>query len=478
MSFVRRTLCSSFRVSAFDRIHLGGLVVTPFATIGVLAAVLVWEVEHVGSIMIAVGIAAVALAIGVLVARKLRANIAQVEDHYAALLRTADEQSRKAEAASRLKDEFVLNLSHELRTPLNSILGWAKLLGSGKLDAAQTTRALRAIERAGRTQSHLIEDLLDLSRIVAGTMELSIRPTDLQPLIESAIESLGPAIDAKQLTLKTEIEPGLPSIALDPDRMKHVVWNLLANAVKFTPRGGAIEVKVTVADQVRITVRDTGIGFAPPVAAHLFERFRQGDASTTREHGGLGLGLGIVRHVVELHGGRVFAHSGGENAGSTFEVRLPMRPLEAPPSEARTLPPPQPTLRGVSVLVVDDDPQQLAFVRDTLELQGAVVATASSPKEARARFHRDPPDVLLSDLVLNGGDDGLSLIRELRNLDVKAGRTTPACALTALARTEDRRRALSAGFQIHVAKPAAPSELVKTVEWLARAHANETAQRN
>jgi CheY-like chemotaxis protein len=258
--------------------------------------------------------------------------------------------------------------------------------------------------------------------------------------------------------------------------MKQVVWNLLANAVKFTPRAGAIAVKVTAADQVSITVRDTGIGFPPEVAAHLFERFRRGDASTTREHGGLGLGLGIVRHVVELHGGRVFAYSGGENAGSTFEVRLPMRLLAAA-AEPLTLPAPQPALRGVSVLVVDNDPQQLAFVRDTLELQGAVVATASSPKEARARFRRDPPDVLLSDLVLNG-DDGLSLIRDIRSLDVKTGRNTPACALTALARTEDRRRALSAGFQVHVAKPAAPTELVKTVEWLARARANVPAPRN
>jgi signal transduction histidine kinase/ActR/RegA family two-component response regulator len=464
-------------VSAFDRVHLGGLVVTPFATIGVLAAVLVWEVEHVGSILIAVGIAAVAVAIGILVARQLRRDIAKLEDHYAALLRTADEQSRQAESASRLKDEFVLNLSHELRTPLNSILGWAKLLASGKLDAAQTARALRAIERAGWAQSHLIEDLLDLSRIVAGTMELSIRPTQLRPLVESAIESLGPAIDAKQLTLKTDIAPDLPSMALDPDRMKQVVWNLIANAVKFTPRGGAIQVTVSDGEQVRITVRDTGIGFPPEVAAHLFERFRQGDASTTREHGGLGLGLGIVRHVVELHGGRVFAHSGGENAGSTFEVRLPARPLAAPQDQPPALTPPQPTLRGVSVLVVDEDPQQLAFVRDTLELQGAVVTTATSPKEARARFHRHPPDVLVSDMVLNG-DDGLSLIREIRSLDVKAGRTTPACALTALARTEDRRRALSAGFQVHVAKPAAPSELVKTVEWLARARVNELARRN
>ena len=212
--------------------------------------------------------------------------------------------------------------------------------------------------------------------------------------------------------------------------------------------------------------------------AHLFERFRQGDSSSTREHGGLGLGLGIVRHVVELHGGTVTASSAGENAGSTFDVRIPMRVLDAPPVELAPAPLPAPSLRGVTVLVVDDDPQQLAFVRDTLETPGRggrhrVIAA----RKRKARFRRDPPDVLLSDLVL-AGDDGLSLIRDIRRFDQESGRATPACALTALARTEDRRRALSAGYQVHVAKPAAASEIIKTVEWLARARAHDHAQRN
>ncbi len=295
---------------------------TPFATIGVLAAVLVWEVEHVGSILLAAAIAAVAVGIGVLVSRQLRRDLAEVTDYYAALLRTADEQSRQADAANRVKDEFLTTLSHELRTPLNSVLGWARLLAGGKLDPAQTARAVQAIERAGWAQSRLIEDLLDLSRMLAGTMELSIRPTALQPLVESAVESLRSASDAKQLTIETVIDPALPPIALDADRMKQVVWNLLSNAIKFTPNGGHVEVRVVAeSDQVRLTVSDTGIGFPPAVAAHLFERFRQGDASSTREHGGLGLGLGIVRHVVELHGGSVSASSGGDNAGS--DVRSP-----------------------------------------------------------------------------------------------------------------------------------------------------------
>jgi signal transduction histidine kinase/ActR/RegA family two-component response regulator len=453
-------------------------VVTPFATIGVLAAVLVWEVEHVGSILLAAAIAAVAVGIGVMVSRQLRRDLAEVTDYYAALLRTADEQSRQADAANRVKDEFLTTLSHELRTPLNSVLGWARLLAGGKLDPTQTARAVQAIERAGWAQSRLIEDLLDLSRMLAGTMELSIRPTALQPLVESAVESLRSASDAKQLTIETVIDGTLPPIALDADRMKQVVWNLLSNAIKFTPSCGHVEVRVVAeSDQVRIIVSDTGIGFPPAVAAHLFERFRQGDASSTREHGGLGLGLGIVRHVVELHGGSVSASSGGDNAGSAFEVRLPIRLIEASATVPRPELAPTPSLRGVSVLVVDEDPQQLAFLRDTLEPQGAVVVTASTPNEAMARLKRDAPDVLLSDLVLPG-EDGLSLIRDIRRLDQQSGGATPACALTALARSEDRRRALSAGFQIHVAKPAAPSEIVKTVEWLARGRVNDHTQRH
>ena len=465
-------------MSVRSRSQLGRLVVTPFATIGVLAAVLVWEVEHVGSILLAAGIAAVAVGIGVLVSRQLRRDLAEITDYYAALLRTADEQSRQAEAANRVKDEFLTTLSHELRTPLNSVLGWARLLAGGKLDPTQTARAVQAIERAGWAQSRLIEDLLDLSRMLAGTMELSIRPTALQPLVESAVESLRSASDAKQLTIETVIDGTFPPIALDADRLKQVVWNLLSNAIKFTPNGGHVEVRVVAeSDHVRLTVSDTGIGIPPPVAAHLFERFRQGDASSTREHGGLGLGLGIVRHIVELHGGSVSASSGGDNAGAAFEVRLPIRLIEASVAVPTPQPAPAPSLRGVSVLVVDEDPQQLAFLRDTLEPQGAVVVTASTTNEAMARLKRDAPDVLLSDLVLPG-QDGLSLIRDIRRLDQQSGGATPACALTALARSEDRSRALSAGFQIHVAKPAAPSEIVKTVEWLARGRVNEHTQRH
>jgi CheY-like chemotaxis protein len=230
------------------------------------------------------------------------------------------------------------------------------------------------------------------------------------------------------------------------------------------------------ADSVRLSVHDTGIGLEPHVAANLFERFRQGDSSSTRSHGGLGLGLGIVRHLVELHGGVVTASSGGHNAGSTFEVQLPIRTLNGPIAEPPHPLPSTPSLRGVTVLVVDDDRQALDFVRDTLERHGAIVVTTSSPMEAKARFKRDPPDVLLSDLVLTG-EDGLELIRDIRRLDRAAGHVTAAGALTTLARTEDRRRALTAGYQMHIAKPVDPSELVSTVEWLARARVDESAGR-
>jgi signal transduction histidine kinase len=451
------------------RPQLRRLILTPFATIGVLAAVLVWEVEHVGSILLAVAIAAGGVVIGVVVARRLRRDIEQVADYYAALLRTADEQSRQAETANRLKDEFLTTLSHELRTPLNSLLGWARLLAGGKLDPTQTARAVHAIERAGWAQSRLIEDLLDVSRIVAGKLEIFTRPTSVQPVVEAAVESLRPAAEARHITVDVTLDPTLKPITADPDRLQQVVWNLLSNALKFTPSGGHVDVRLSATPrEVHLTVSDSGIGFRPDVAAHLFERFRQGDASSTRQHGGLGLGLGIVRHVVEQHGGTVTASSGGADAGSTFEVRLPLRLAEQPVAGPPSALPPVHSLRGVTVMVVDDDKQALDFVRATLEQYGAVVVTASSATEAKARFTREPPDVFVSDPVMPG-ENGRQLIRDIRQLDRAAGRSfTPAAALTALARSEDRRNALTAGYQIHVAKPVDPIELVATVEWLAQ----------
>ncbi|HKB09220.1 MAG TPA: HAMP domain-containing sensor histidine kinase, partial [Vicinamibacterales bacterium] len=321
-------------MSGYARPQLGRLIVTPFATIGVLAAVLTWEIEHVGSVLIALVITAGAVAVGVFVARQLRRDIDKVTDYYATLLRTADEQSRQAEAANRLKDDFLATLSHELRTPLNSVLGWARLLAGGKLDAPQTARAVQAIERAGWAQSRLIEDLLDVSRIVAGQLQLNTAPTVVQPLVQAAVDSLRSAAEAKRITIATALAAALDPIAADADRLQQVAWNLISNAVKFTPAGGHVDVRLTSsAEQVCLTVSDTGIGFTPDVASHLFERFRLGDSSTTRQHGGLGLGLGIVRHVVELHGGTVTAASAGPNMGSTFEVCIPIQPWTEPLAE-------------------------------------------------------------------------------------------------------------------------------------------------
>jgi signal transduction histidine kinase/CheY-like chemotaxis protein len=448
--------------------RLGRLVAPPLATIGVLAAVLVWEIEHVGSVLLAIALTAGGIAVGVFVARRVRQQIAELSLYYEALLRTADEQSRRAESANRVKDEFLAMLSHELRTPLSSVLGWSRLLASGKLDAGQTVRAVQAIERAGWAQSRVIEDLLDISRIVSGKLELAIRPTLMQPLVESAVRSQRAAAAAKQITLGTDLDPGLGPIAADPDRLQQIVWNLVSNAIKFTPSEGHVDVRLGAAGQeVCLSVHDTGVGFTPEVAAHLFERFRQGDSSSTRQYGGLGLGLGIVRHLVELHGGTVTASSEGDHMGSTFEVRLPLRIADADVTDAAQPDDSAPVLRGVSVLVVDDDPHTRDFVRMTLELYGAFVVTASTAQEARERFTRQPPDVLVSDLVMPD-EDGLALIRQIRSLDDAHGGRTPAAALTALARTEDRWRALNAGYQMHVAKPIDPYELASAVEQLVR----------
>lgn len=450
------------------RPQLAHLIVTPFATIGVLAAVLMWEFEHVQSVTLLLAIAAGGLIVGAVVSRGLRANVDKLADHYEALLTTADEQSRQAETANRVKDEFLATLSHELRTPLNAVLGWARLLAGGKLDSTQTARAVQAIERAGWAQSRVIEDLLDMSRIVAGKLEIAPRPVVVQRLVEGAVDSLRPAADAKHIAINVSLDATLEPAAVDPDRVQQIVFNLVSNAIKFTPSDGRVDVTLSADDRdLCLTVRDTGIGFTPDVAAHLFERFRQGDSSTTRRYGGLGLGLGIVRHVVELHGGTVSASSAGDNMGSAFVVRLPIRPTDAHAVGPALAAPIAPSLRGVSVLVVDDDAPSRGFVRATLEQHGAIVATAASAKAARARFKREPPDVVVSDLLMPD-EDGLQLIREIRKLDHASGRVTPAAALTGLARTEDRRRALAAGFQMHLAKPVDPDELVSAVERLAR----------
>ena len=314
-------------------IQLGQLIIVPFVTIGVLAAVLTWEIEHVGSVVLAVAIAAGSIIVGVVAAIRLRRDFDSVAEHYKVMLKIADEQTRETEAAVRTKDEFLAVLSHELRTPLNSVLGWSRLLGTGKLDSARAARAIAAIERAGWAQSHLIDDLLDMSRIVAGTFQIVPRDTRVQLIVQEAVDALRPAADAKQIALDVRLDPTIGLVIVDPDRFRQVAWNLISNAIKFTPNGGQVVVSLVMQPfELCLTVHDSGSGFTPETAARLFQRFRQGDGSSTREHGGLGLGLSIVRHVVELHGGTVIAESPGLNGGAMFEVRLPIRTSAATPA--------------------------------------------------------------------------------------------------------------------------------------------------
>jgi signal transduction histidine kinase/ActR/RegA family two-component response regulator len=453
-------------VPGLERAELGRMLATPLVTIGALGAILVWEFENVGSDAAAALIAACAIGAAVVVTAGLRARILKLSRHYEALLTRADEQSSRAEAASRVKDEFLATLSHELRTPLNSVLGWARLLTTGKLNETQTARAIAAIERAGWAQSRLVENLLDVSRMMEGKLLIAPRPTMVQPLIDAAIGMVRQSAEMKRITIETRFDSNLGAVCVDPNRLHQIVWHLLSNAVKFTPAGGRVTVAVeSSVDALKLVVRDTGVGFPAETAHELFDRFRQGETGTTRAYGGLGLGLPIARHLVEQHGGTITARSDGPNKGAEFEVRLPTRAAEMRPDETTPVEP-APFLRGLSVLVVDDNAEDREFVRTSLEHYGAVVRTAASAREARERFRLDRPDVIVSDLIMPD-EDGLELIRQIRALDERLGRLTPAAALSALARAEDRRRALNAGYQMHVTKPIDPFELASTIERLA-----------
>ena len=398
------------------------------------------------------------------------------EAERAALLSREQEARAEAERASRAKDEFIATVSHELRTPLNAVLGWSRLLRTGRLDASATERAMEAIERSATTQAQIVDDLLDVARIVRGRLKLDVRDTDLGGAVEAAAETVRPAANAKGIGLEIDVEQGVGTVRGDPARLQQVVWNLLANAIKFTPAGGRVEVRVRrLPDLVRLEVRDDGAGIDPDFLPHVFERFRQGDSSPTRAHGGLGIGLAIVRHLVEAHGGSVSASSPGRNQGATFTVDLPT-PIDAPRAPARPAPrggnrpwhPPGeiPSLAGIHVLVVDDDADTLDALRHLLEQSGARVSTASSAPSAYQAVAGEPPDVILSDIGMPG-EDGLSLIRKVRQLDPDRGGRVPAAALTAYTQASDRERALSAGFQAFLAKPVDPRELAAVVARLA-----------
>ncbi|MEW6269576.1 MAG: ATP-binding protein, partial [Thermodesulfobacteriota bacterium] len=382
-----------------------------------------------------------------------------------------EEALAQAEKANRAKDAFLATVSHELRTPLSPIVAWARMMRDGKLDDAQRMRAVEVIERNARMQAQLVEDLLDVSRIVEGRLRLSVRPVGLVQIIESALETVRQAADAKGVRLHAVLDSTVAPISGDPDRLQQVMWNLLSNAVKFTPRGGRVHVVLERVDSsVEIVVSDTGKGIAPDELPHLFERFWQADRSPTRAHGGLGLGLAIVRHLVELHGGTVTAESAGENHGASFTVRLPLAPFSRRAvDDVRRHPlladgrvrPRETRLDGMRALVVDDEPDANEVVRTFLAQSGAEVRVAASCSQALEILSRWLPDVIVSDVGMPG-EDGYALIAKVRTLPGPVGRL-PAVALTAYASTEDRVRLLSADFQMHVAKPADPAEITAAV---------------
>ncbi|HVF42870.1 MAG TPA: ATP-binding protein [Pyrinomonadaceae bacterium] len=393
----------------------------------------------------------------------------------------AEQATAQAEEANRAKDIFLATLSHELRTPLTAVLGWARMLHEMNLDEETARHGLKIIERNAEAQNQLVRDLLDVSRIITGKLRLETTSVELAPVVESALDSVRQAAEAKDISLGFESGAGPEVVSGDPDRLQQVVWNLLSNAIKFTPKGGRVGVTLgREGSDVLVRVSDTGQGISQEFLPYVFERFRQADGSTTREHGGLGLGLAVVRHLVEQHGGRVAAESGGEGHGSTFTITLPVAavrvaasrgtgsgPLrEAGGKRPAASPAVGKPLSGVRVLVVDDQPDARELLALVLERAGAAVRTAATADAAVNLLRAEPADVLVSDIGMPG-EDGYKLVGRVRALPASEGGRVPAVALTAYATEEDRRRALDAGFEEHVSKPVEPSALVAAVAALA-----------
>jgi PAS domain S-box-containing protein len=382
----------------------------------------------------------------------------------------------RANEASRLKDEFLATLSHELRTPLNAVLGYARMMRTQTITPDKAKGAWDVVERNATALKQIIEDVLDVSRIVAGRLRLNVEPVDLPAILHDATGTVMPAADAKGVRVETVIEPLSAPISGDADRLQQIFWNLLSNAIKFTPRGGKIQLRLSrINSHVEVAISDTGRGIAPEFLPYVFERFRQADASFSREHGGLGLGLAIAKQLAELHGGTIAAASDGIDRGATFIVKLPLMIVHRPMSETerrehpeaeRTAPhvEPTPRLDGVRVLAVDDEPDSLNLLRTVLEAAGASVRTARNAREALEEIRTDPRDVLIADIGMPGMD-GLQLIRAVRQMEEPA-RSIPAAALTAYARSHDRITSLASGFQMHLVKPIDPLELVVAIATL------------
>ena len=383
----------------------------------------------------------------------------------------------EAKTANRMKDEFLAVLSHELRTPLNAIVGYARLLHGGLLPPDKVARGLETLERNATWLTQIVEDVLDVSRIVSGKIRLDVQPVELPIIVDNAVATIQPAADAKGVHVQTMIDPNVGPVSGDPGRLQQVVWNLVSNAVKFTPKRGRIQVRLArVNSHIEIVVSDNGIGIPADFIPYVFDRFRQADSRTTRKAGGLGLGLAIVRHIVEMHGGTVDVTSAGENQGATFRVHLPVMIVhpekgatrrEHPRTERREALRKLEDLAGVRVLAIDDEPDALMLLRVVLETAGAAVSTFRSPVAALERIAEEKPDVLVVDLGMPEMD-GFELITRIRNSSNPYLRDVPAAALTAFARSEDRTRALRSGFELHLAKPVDPAELVASVARLAR----------
>jgi signal transduction histidine kinase/AmiR/NasT family two-component response regulator len=410
--------------------------------------------------------------------------LAQIE------LRDSEIQASRAEAqrAGQLKDDFLATLSHELRTPMTPILGWAQILRRTARYNPQVLQAAEVIERNARVQTQIVDDLLDMSRIIAGKVRLEVRTVELADVIDAALETVAPAAEARAIELEKHVPPAVAPVRGDPHRLQQVVWNLLSNAIKFTPREGKVRIALEqVEGHVEIAVADSGQGIAPGFLPFVFERFRQADSSTTRQHGGLGLGLAIVKQLVELHGGSVRASSEGVGQGATFTVRLPLaavRALTAGPGRVPAAPynapatpaeAPPAVLRGLRILVVDDERDARDLVEHLLRDCGAEVLAVASGAQALAELPLFAPDVLVSDIGMPGMD-GLELIRHIRELPATPGGQVPAIALTAFARSEERTRSLQAGFQLHVAKPVEQAELVAAIASVARFQARAGAR--
>lgn len=375
-----------------------------------------------------------------------------------------------AEKANRLKDEFLATLSHELRTPLNAVIGWSRILKAGRLDNESSLHAIEVIERNAWAQKQIIEDILDVSRVITGKLQLHLGPVDLISVVNAALDAVRPALEAKDIKIETHFPEGLKVIAGDADRLQQVVWNLLSNASKFTPVSGVICVRI-IQDETyaQIEVSDTGPGIAAEFLPHVFERFRQADGSTTRTHGGLGLGLAIVRHLVELHGGLIAAENANPGTGAVFTVRLPLPSTEISRESVPSATPVQPVteidLANVKILVVEDELDALDLLMIDLTAHGAKVRGASSATEALDLLRSDEFDLLISDIGM-ADTDGYNLIKQVRRQESEKGAHIPAIALTAYARTQDRIRALAAGYNTHVAKPVEIKELVTVVKCL------------